>query len=214
MRNKYVSTVKYSLLGYAMFVLAGCSINPRGGSLFSPAQQTAKPEPNRHAQAQAKAAVHKTRLSRSAAVKPASSLERVTWCARKQTGRLYCWGGSSPKTGFDCSGLTQYAFRQGAGVSIPRTAAEQYKAAAKLVQAEARKGDLVFFRTRGSRVSHVGIYLGENRFIHAPRTGKAITTSKLEGYWKKRLVGFGRIQTPGTCRPVYSYRTEANRPKA
>ena len=69
-------------------------------------------------------------------------------------------------------------------------------------QQEARKGDLVFFRTRGKRVSHVGIYLGDNKFIHAPRTGKSITTSKLQGYWKQRLVGFGRVQ--GACRPVYS----------
>ncbi len=203
MWNKHVSTVKYSLLGYAMFVLAGCSINPRNGGFPSPAQQTFKPNPKQQVQGQ-KALVHKTRLSRSAAVKPLASLERVTWCARKQTGRLYCWGGSSPKTGFDCSGLTQYAFQQGAGVSIPRTAAEQYDAATKLSQTEARKGDLVFFRTRGKRVSHVGIYLGENRFIHAPRTGKAITTSELSGYWRKRLVGFGRIQLPGACRPIYS----------
>lgn len=214
MRKNYVSTVKYSLLGYAMFVLAGCSINPRGGAISSPAQQAVKPGPKHHAQVQKSVAVHKTRLSRSVTARPVSSMERVTWSARKQTGKLYCWGGSNPKTGFDCSGLTQYAFRQGAGVSIPRTAAEQFKASTKLAQTEARKGDLVFFRTRGKRVSHVGIYLGENKFIHAPRTGKAITTSKLEGYWKKRLVGFGRIQTPGTCRPVYSYRAEANHPKA
>lgn len=203
MWKKPVSTVKYSLLGYAILVLAGCSINPRsGGNPASPNQQAAKPEPKRNVQTQKTPTVHTTRFIRSPAVKPVSAMERVTWCARRQSGKLYCWGGSTPKTGFDCSGLTQYAFQQGAGVSIPRTAAEQYKAATKLTQDEARKGDLVFFRTRGKQVSHVGIYLGENKFIHSPRTGKAITTSKLEGYWRKRLVGFGRIQ--GVCRPTYS----------
>lgn len=129
-------------------------------------------------------------------------LDRVVWNAKKQQGKMYRWGGTSPVTGFDCSGLTQYAFKQGAQVRIPRTAAEQYKAALQIPRQQAQKGDLVFFNTRGKRVSHVGIYLGDNRFVHAPRTGKAITTSKLQGYWEKHLTGFGRI--PGACRPAYS----------
>ncbi len=129
-------------------------------------------------------------------------LEKVVWNAQKQQGKMYRWGGTSPVTGFDCSGLTQYAFRQGAGVSIPRTAAEQYAAAVKVSPTQARKGDLVFFKTRGNRVSHVGVYLGQNKFLHAPRTGKAITTSALDGYWQRTFVGFGRI--PGACRPAFS----------
>ena len=129
-------------------------------------------------------------------------LEKVVWNAQKQQGKMYRWGGTSPVTGFDCSGLTQYAFRQGAGVTIPRTAAEQYAAAVKVSPMQARKGDLVFFRTHGSRVSHVGVYLGNGKFLHAPRTGKAITTSALDGYWERTLVGFGRI--PGACRPAFS----------
>lgn len=129
-------------------------------------------------------------------------LDRVVWNAQKQQGKMYRWGGTSPVTGFDCSGLTQYAFRNGAQVAIPRTAAEQYAAAVKIPRAQADKGDLVFFNTRGSRISHVGIYLGKNRFVHAPRTGKAITTSELKGYWDQHLAGFGRI--PGACRPSYS----------
>jgi cell wall-associated NlpC family hydrolase len=128
-------------------------------------------------------------------------LDRVVWNAQKQQGKMYRWGGTSPVTGFDCSGLTQYAFRNGAQVAIPRTAAEQYAAAIKIPREQSQKGDLVFFNTSGKRVSHVGIYLGENRFVHAPRTGKAITTSELKGYWGQRLVGFGRI--PGACRPNY-----------
>ena len=126
-------------------------------------------------------------------------VEKVVWNAQKQQGKMYRWGGTSPVTGFDCSGLTQFAFGRGAGVALPRTAADQYRAATKVPRGQAQKGDLVFFNTRGSRVSHVGIYLGDGRFVHAPRTGRAITTEALDGYWAKRLIGFGRI--PGVCVP-------------
>ncbi|SDZ97296.1 Cell wall-associated hydrolase, NlpC family [Thiothrix caldifontis] len=131
-----------------------------------------------------------------------SLLDRVVWNAEKQKGKMYRYGGESPKTGFDCSGLTQFAFEQGAGVSLPRTAADQYAASVKIPKHEASKGDLVFFKTSGKRISHVGIYLGDEKFVHAPRTGKAITTDKLQGYWANKLVGFGRI--PGACKPAYS----------
>lgn len=129
-------------------------------------------------------------------------LDRVVWNAQKQQGKMYRYGGESPKTGFDCSGLTQFAFGQGAGVSIPRTAAEQYNAVDKVPKQQASKGDLVFFNTSGRRVSHVGIYLGNDKFVHAPRAGRAITTDKLEGYWERKLIGFGRV--PGACKPAYS----------
>jgi cell wall-associated NlpC family hydrolase len=128
-----------------------------------------------------------------------TSLDRVVWNAQKQQGKMYRYGGESPTTGFDCSGLTQFAFGRGAGVALPRTAADQYRAATKVSPAQAQKGDLVFFNTRGRHVSHVGIYLGDGRFVHAPRTGRAITTEALDGYWAKRLIGFGRI--PGVCVP-------------
>ena len=129
-------------------------------------------------------------------------LDKVVWNAQKQQGKMYRWGGTSPVTGFDCSGLTQYAFRNGAQVSIPRTAAQQYAAAVKVSKEQSQKGDLVFFNTSGKRISHVGIYLGHNKVVHAPRTGRAIATDQLKGYWANRLVGFGRI--PGACRPSYS----------
>lgn len=131
-----------------------------------------------------------------------SLLDKVVWNAQKQQGKMYRWGGTSPVTGFDCSGLTQYAFKNGARVAIPRTAAEQYTAAVKVPKAQSQKGDLVFFNTSGKRVSHVGIYLGNNKFVHAPRTGRAIATDELKGYWAKRLIGFGRI--PSACKPSYS----------
>jgi len=203
--NKMLA-LKYSLLGSAMLTMAGCSSMPRQALPF---QQTSDPDGKQKKAEKAVSQQHKTTLQKPQvaaipttqdASKPATTLDKVAFCALRQRGTQYCWGGNTPMKGFDCSGLTQYSFQQGAGVNIPRTAAAQYAAAVKVPQEQAQKGDLVFFRTRGKKVSHVGLYLGRNQFVHAPRAGKSITTSKLEGYWKKRLVGFGRI--PGACRPL------------
>lgn len=199
MSSNYSLALKYSVLGSTVLTMAGCSLSPRVADIIP--TQTIQPDNNKLAQANR--AEHKTTLQtqRPASAKPAATaLDKVVLCALKQCGKGYCWGGNSPMKGFDCSGLTQYSFGQGASVSIPRTAAAQYNVAVKVPHEQAGRGDLVFFRTRGKKVSHVGIYLGENRFVHAPRTGKAITTTKLEGYWKRRLVGFGRI--PGASQPL------------
>ncbi|MDD5394895.1 MAG: C40 family peptidase [Thiothrix sp.] len=178
-------TTQGGKLVFALLVtIAGCSTG-----VSQPPGKTASP--------------HKAAHIRSTSAKPYPTLiDRIVWNAQKQKGKMYKWGGTNPTAGFDCSGLTQYAFRQGAGVQIPRTAADQYGAAVKIPAAQAKKGDVVFFRTHGQQVSHVGLYIGQGKFVHAPRTGKAITTSSLSGYWEKHLVGFGRI--PGVCRPVLS----------
>lgn len=145
----------------------------------------------------------KTRSQAKASnVKPVTLLDRAVSVAQEQRGIKYRFGGESPKTGFDCSGLTQFAFAHGAGVVLPRTAAAQYETAMKIPAEKAMKGDLVFFATRGKRIGHVGIYLGNNKFFHAPSSGKRVREEPLEGYWAKRLVGFGRI--PAACKPAYS----------
>lgn len=145
----------------------------------------------------------KREAERKAAHERYQAMHNVVTKANKHIGSKYVWGGASPKTGFDCSGLVQHSYRVGAGRSLPRTAAEQYKMTEKVASTHARKGDLVFFNTRGKRVSHVGIYMGGNRFVHAPRRGKRVRHDSIAGYWKKRLIGFGRI--PGACRvPAYS----------
>lgn len=141
----------------------------------------------------------RTKLERKIASKKADlKVERVIHNAKEQIGSKYVWGGASPKTGFDCSGLVQHSIAAGANVKVPRTAAEQYSAAVKVSSQQASRGDLIFFKTRGNSVSHVGIYLGDEKFVHAPRTGLKVTTSQLSGYWKERFVGFGRI--PGACK--------------
>ncbi|MFZ1567643.1 MAG: C40 family peptidase [Thiolinea sp.] len=125
-------------------------------------------------------------------------VENVIRTASSQIGTPYVWGGTTPGKGFDCSGLVQHSLAQGANVRVPRTAAEQYAASVKVSNGGASRGDLVFFRTRGNGVSHVGIYLGNGKFLHAPRKGKTVSVSAISGYWQGRLIGFGRI--PGACK--------------
>ncbi len=121
--------------------------------------------------------------------------KRATLIAKKQLKIRYRWGGTTPKKGFDCSGLIQYSFKK-ANISLPRTAASQYKKTKRIPLAEMQSGDLIFFHTQRRKrvkVNHVGIYLGNNQFIHAPRRGKAVTIAKLNRYWKGKIVGAGRI---------------------
>ncbi len=109
--------------------------------------------------------------------------------ASKYLGTAYVWGGSTPKTGFDCSGLTSWSFKQN-GVTIPRTAAQQYAASTKISANEAKAGDLVFF-SYGKGVAHVGIYLGDGQMLDSQNSGVVIDA--LSGYWEKYIVGYGRF---------------------
>jgi hypothetical protein len=105
----------------------------------------------------------------------------------------YRRGGSEPSTGFDCSGFVRYVFRHSLQQDLPSDSASQYLAGAKVDRTDMKTGDLVFFRTRGKRISHVGIYLDHGRFIHSPSTGKSVSISSLdETYWAKRFAGAKR----------------------
>ena len=109
-------------------------------------------------------------------------------------GVKYKYGGTNPSRGFDCSGLVQYSHKA-AGVHLPRTTGQQYRASRPISRRYLKPGDLVFFKTVVSRaVSHVGIYLGNNKFIHAPSSGKRVKISSMnERYWRKRYTGAGRV---------------------
>ncbi len=123
-----------------------------------------------------------------------NSRYRAVQAAKQQLRKRYRWGGKSPRTGFDCSGLMQYAYQK-ANIKIPRTTTEQYKSTRRVHMNNLRVGDLIFFKTRRirQRVNHVGIYMGDDNFIHAPRTGKNVTVAKLNKYWRRKVVGAGRI---------------------
>lgn len=126
--------------------------------------------------------------------KSSASKHAVIKTAKKMLGVKYRYGGTSPSRGFDCSGLVQYS-HQAAGIHLPRTTGQQYKASKKISRRYLKAGDLVFFKTAVSRaVSHVGIYLGNNKFIHAPSSGKHVKISSMtERYWRKRFTGAGRF---------------------
>lgn len=121
-------------------------------------------------------------------------VQLVIKTAKDMLGVKYRFGGASPKRGFDCSGLVQYSHKI-AGVDLPRTTREQFRAAKRVSLKYLKAGDLVFFKTTPSRsVSHVGIYLGNNKFIHAPSSGKRVKISSIkEKYWRKRYAGAGRF---------------------
>ncbi|MCV9877628.1 C40 family peptidase [Brenneria izbisi] len=121
-----------------------------------------------------------------------------------QVGKPYRWGGSSPLTGFDCSGLVYFAYKDVVNIPIPRTANAMYhlRDAAPIKKNELESGDLVFFRinSRGT-ADHVGVYLGDGKFIQSPRTGADIRISKLnEDYWQEHYLGARRMVTPQTMR--------------
>jgi cell wall-associated NlpC family hydrolase len=116
--------------------------------------------------------------------------EKIVNTAERYVGVPYRWGGESPRTGFDCSGFTMVVYRLN-GLDLPRSSRQQWKVGQKVDRRQLQKGDLVFFATTGGRrVSHVGIYAGNNKFLHAPRRGSRIKTSSLSNrYFKTRYVG-------------------------
>jgi cell wall-associated NlpC family hydrolase len=109
-------------------------------------------------------------------------------------GINYKWGGTTPETGLDCSGLVRYVFQQVTGVTLPRTAKEMSRIGDQVALDELKPGDLVFFNTRRFAFSHVGIYLGDNRFIHAPSRGREVEVATLDkSFWHKRFNGARRL---------------------
>ncbi|MDA3876599.1 MAG: C40 family peptidase [Halothiobacillus sp.] len=118
--------------------------------------------------------------------------------AMSQLGTAYQWGGASIGSGFDCSGLTSYVYKK-ADISLPRTARDQYAFTARIGKSQLRPGDLLFFKIRSRKIDHVGIYVGNNRFIHAPRAGEHVKYAKLnDAYWRRHFAGAGRV--PGAAK--------------
>lgn len=116
--------------------------------------------------------------------------ESLAATAERFVGVEYTWGGASMREGVDCSGLVQAVYRLN-GLNLPRSTADQYRAGALVSRDRLRKGDLVFFSgSPGRTASHVGIYVGENVFIHAPGTGKSVREESLDSdYFSRRFSG-------------------------
>lgn len=138
--------------------------------------------------------------SSGTAINPSNTAASVSISAKRQSvlnyaaqflGVPYVYGGSTP-SGFDCSGLTSYVFKNTVG-SIPRVAQAQYDATTRVSRDDLLPGDLVFFGSSTSSISHVGIYVGSNQFIHAPSTGDVVKYSSLTGSYATRYQGAGRV---------------------
>jgi murein DD-endopeptidase len=171
-------TSRLGKLYYIIYVIAwglalqGCSTPP-----YQPQTQTRAPAPGP-----------------SPAVVPATTTgDEIALRAIALIGAPYVWGGDGPSE-FDCSGLVRFIHDQ-LGITVPRTAAQQYSAARPVRMERIEPGDLLFFRTRGGeRISHVAIYTGEGRFIHAPQTGRPVELRELDDqYYRPRLAGVGRM---------------------
>lgn len=110
-------------------------------------------------------------------------------------GTRYKFGGRNAESGFDCSGFVSYVYDKAAGLSLPRTANAISQAGARIARSELQPGDLVFFNTLRRAFSHVGIYLGDNRFIHASssNSGDVMVSDLSEKYWAKRFNGARRL---------------------
>lgn len=123
-------------------------------------------------------------------VKPRPLHEKAAATALRQIGTPYRYGGADAG-GFDCSGLVYFAYRH-AGKQIPRTTGSMWNSLQRVPAAELRAGDVLFFRIEG-KVSHVGMYLGDRRFVHAPQRGREVSVAKLDSpYYRQAYIGAGR----------------------
>jgi hypothetical protein len=141
--------------------------------------------------------------------------DRIVKMSMNTIGTLYHWGGDDPDEGFDCSGLVRFVFHKTAGLNLPRTSREQHSSGQSVGRQQLLPGDLVFFKTGRTRivrvkghhkslrtvissaVSHVGIYIGDNQFVHAPVRGERVRIDNLDAsYWTKHYAGASRYLTP------------------
>lgn len=117
---------------------------------------------------------------------------RAAGLAKDQLGKQYQWGASGPDK-FDCSGLVMYVYSE-LGVPLPRVSREQASAGVHIDRQDLQPGDLVFFKLNSSRIDHVGIYVGRNDFVHAPRRYMPVRTDSLNNaYWRQRYIGARRV---------------------
>ena len=160
------------LIGFINLMLAGCASQ----SVLLPEAETEPP-------AATAPVVHATDSASSVAMQALAYL-----------GTPYRMGGLSPRSGFDCSGLVVYAYRKGAGLKLPRDTFDLSHVGEPVARAALKPGDLVFYNTQRRAYSHVGIYLGEGRFIHAPSSGGEVRVENLHAsYWMRRYSGARRI---------------------
>lgn len=179
------------LLPLGLALLTGCAATT-GPSASHPASHDVR----NHYLSQNKADPLGAYLASRDFIKASSGSESTAMAATalNMLGIKYRFGGGAPSTGFDCSGLVKYAAEKSLGLKLPRQSAEIARQGESVKRSELQEGDLVFFNTRGHRFSHVGIYLGDQKFVHAPRTGSVVRIESMDvAYWRKRYNGARRL---------------------
>jgi cell wall-associated NlpC family hydrolase len=168
--NQILFFIKLLVLLLCWIVLFACSASPKYSETISKSAQKTIPQ---------KSVTHKNGL-------------RIADLAKSLVGSPYKYGGESPN-GFDCSGLVFYIHKK-VGLQTPRTSLQQFKAAKTIPLQKLQHGDLIFFKLTRTQVSHVGIYIGNGRFIHAPQSGKKVKATYVnDQYWKTKIVSGGRL---------------------
>ena len=154
------------------------------GSLSIPALAEDSPPPQ----------MQELRLAHTLLQRATSGASALVGNALELVGIRYRRGGTSPATGFDCSGFVDHVFREGLGLILPHNAKAISNSGEKIAKDELQPGDLVFFNTMRRAFSHVGIYLGDNQFVHAPASGGEVRVEDMSGgYWAKRFSGARRM---------------------
>jgi cell wall-associated NlpC family hydrolase len=133
-------------------------------------------------------------VKNDARIADSTATKNLASYARSLIGVPYKFGGDSPGTGFDCSGFVNHVFRHTLGIKLPRSSHEMSHIGPAISKRDLRVGDLVFFNTLRQKFSHVGIYLGDDQFIHAPSSGGRVRMENMrDAYWKKHYEGARRI---------------------
>ena len=165
--------------------LSGCS-QGYSSNVFNVQSQ---PQLSKQANTKSSHASQQTHSSAVVTQQPARNL--MSRIAHGTIGAPYKWGGNNPKQGFDCSGLMSYVHKNALGMNIPRTAAQQRDRSRTISYAQLQPGDMLFFKT-GKRSNHVGIYVGDRKFVHAATGSKHVKVASMDSsYWHKRFVKFG-----------------------
>ena len=185
MRHKYLYILMFAV------ILTGC-----GGHMtaVAPVEEPGRTRPPIAGESPSVSPSHRSPAQPEQSVRPTSERSEVLFLVLSSIGVDYAYGGNSHTTGFDCSGLVAHVFREGYGVSLPRTSVQQSQVGNPVSADDLQPGDLVFYNTLNRPYSHVGIYLGDGRFVHAPKTGATVRIENLQSsYWSRRWNGARRI---------------------
>lgn len=168
---------------------------PNGFSGYTTNSNAVRSSSNKHVSSKAQSRSYSSKPGLPVAAMSPQQSSEVLSRAVNVLGTPYRWGGSSPSRGFDCSGLVKYAFHGIEEVDLPRTSSAMARGqGVKVNRNDLKPGDLIFFNIKSRRVNHVAIYLGNDRFIHAPRTGKRVSIDTLnKPYWRSRYVVAKRV---------------------